>query len=696
MEVRMKKFIVFIILFIVSIILSIPGVSALENTDIHSNEALLVNMNTGEVLFHKNTKEEAVPIASLTKIMTYAVVLDEIPDLENTKIVVPEGLVQEMIQKGASRADLIEGYEYSALDLLYGVMLPSGCDAAEVLARYIGGGDSSVFVEKMNEKALSLGMTHTHYLDSYGIGTVDEENVSTEEDLYLLMKYVYSLPHFKEIISTEYHNIIGVKGEDVDTDSVRNTNYLIGEYSGGEYYNPYSIGGKTGNLMVAGRCLITIAQKGDFEVLAITLGVPNEAGSAYDYHLVDHNKLFEYAFSSYTENITIDIGPLYRSVEKDKKIKIDATTSKDTILTWTSSNIEVASVDSNGVVTGISQGQAKIVATTETGNLAYTYVSVDFYNGVHTKYSTGPENDQNGWDPIDYSIIKDKGFDYVMIRAGYGGTTMDKTFLENIRNAIDNGLNVGIWYEGYADDKEEAIVEANHLISILKEIQDIKEKVNLPVLYNLLYSGCSDPEILYEMISSFQEIIKQEGYDVMLELGKTKLSTMELQKLDELGVPVSIIYRSILPNYQETMKANDKEADIWNYKANAYLEKGLGQNASFSLLYMRFKKLITMHKEYVEEVLEDSSLEETASNTVSTSYLNHTLNSVKNTFEKKDIQITVGTPTILKNSVKREKSNPIHDIEDKNINYFSFLLPIFLLIIGFIIGFLYLKKSNES
>lgn len=166
----MKKFVVFNILFIVSIILSIHGVRALENTDIHSNEALLVNMNTGKVLLHKNTKEEAFPIASLTKIMTYAVVLDEIPNLENTKIVVPEGLVQEMIQKNGSRADLIEGYEYSALNLLYGVMLPSGCDAAEVLARYIGGGDSSAFVEKMNEKALSLGMNHIHYLDSYGIG----------------------------------------------------------------------------------------------------------------------------------------------------------------------------------------------------------------------------------------------------------------------------------------------------------------------------------------------------------------------------------------------------------------------------------------------------------------------------------------------------------------------------------------------
>ncbi|MBR2828249.1 MAG: Ig-like domain-containing protein, partial [Bacilli bacterium] len=480
-----------------------------------------------------------------------------------------------------------------------------------------------------------------------------------------------------------------------DIDCVRNTNYLIGEYSGGEYYNPYSIGGKTGNLMVAGRCLITISQKGDFEVLAITLGVPNEAGNDYDYHLVDHNILFEYAFSSYTENITIDIGPLYRSVEKDKKIKIDVTTSKDTDIIWTSSNPEVASVDRDGVVTGISQGQAKIVATTETGNLAYTFVSVDFYNGVHTKYSTGPANDQNGWDPIDYSIIKDKGFDYVMIRAGYGGTTMDKTFLANIRNAVDNGLNVGIWYEGYAKTKEEAIEEANHLISILNEIKDLKEKVNLPVLYNLLYSECSDPEILYEMIASFQEIIKQDGYDVMLELGKTKLSKMELQKLDELGVPVSIIYRSILPNYQETMKANDKEADIWNYKANAYLEKGLGQNASFSLLYMRFKKLVTIHQEYVEEIENETSFEENLSNTVSTNSLSHTLNLV-DTLDKKEVQITVGNPTILKNPVKREKSNPINDVKDKKINSIFIILPIFILITGFIIGFLYLKKSNES
>ena len=148
----MKKIENYLLLIIFAICFSYINVFAISSDDIHSREALLVNMNNDEVLFEKNTSDDAVPIASLTKLMTYAVVLDNVSDLENTKVIVPDGLVQEMKNKGASRADLIDGYEYTILDLLYGMMLPSGCDAAETLARYIGNGDSSIFVEMMNRQ----------------------------------------------------------------------------------------------------------------------------------------------------------------------------------------------------------------------------------------------------------------------------------------------------------------------------------------------------------------------------------------------------------------------------------------------------------------------------------------------------------------------------------------------------------------
>jgi D-alanyl-D-alanine carboxypeptidase len=104
-----------------------------------------------------------------------------------------------------------------------------------------------------------------------------------------LAKYAYGLPFFKEIIATEFYTIIGNK-EDLSVEkTVRNTNYMMGEYNGAEYYYPYSLGGKTGNTGEAGRCLISFAKKGELELVAITLGVPNEHSN---YHLNDHRKLF--------------------------------------------------------------------------------------------------------------------------------------------------------------------------------------------------------------------------------------------------------------------------------------------------------------------------------------------------------------------------------------------------------------------
>ena len=573
-------------------------------------------MNTDEVLFSKNTNPDKVPIASLTKLMTYAVVIDEIPDLENTKIVVPNGLVQDMKNIGASRAGLIDGYEYSALDLLYGMMLPSGCDAAETLGRYIGGGDPAVFVDKMRLKAQSLGMTNSYFIDAHGVGVIGDDNYSTEQDIYILAKHLYNLPYFKQIISTEYYDITATNGEETKVNTVRNTNYLMGEYSGAEYYNVYAIGGKTGNLDVAGKCLVTYAQKGDLLLVAITLGVQNEYGSAYDYNYTDHNKLFDYAFSEHSENITIDLGPEYRSIEQGKQHKIEATTSQETQITWTSEDPSVATVDQDGIVTAISQGQTRITATTSTGNIDYTIVSVNFYNGLHTKYSTGLPDGPNKWLPIDYSVIKNRGLDYVIIRAGYGANTLDKTFEANIQNAFENELNVGIWYEGYAESIEEATNEANNLVNILNNLEaskipGLKDKIKLPILYNLLYSDATDPTLLFNIITTFKNILSSNGYsNIMVELERERLSTLDLDELKNNQIDFTIVERTLLPDFKTTNTVNNLTSNIWNYKSSAYQGKLLGTNGQLSLMYMSYLTIPTIHKEYIKE---ETSTEESNS-----------------------------------------------------------------------------------
>ena len=637
------------------------GVSALTNDDIHSNEALLVNIKTDEVLFHKNTNVDKVPIASLTKLMTYAVVLDEISDLENTKITVPSGMVQYMANKGASSAHLLDEYSYSVLELLYGLMLPSGCDAAEVLALYIGNGNSDIFVQKMNQKAVALGMNNTLYIDSYGIGTATADNMSTEEDQYKLIKYLYDKPYFRQIISTEYHEIIGQKDEMYDKHTIRNTNYLMGNYSGGAYYYPYSIGGKTGTLDVSGKCLTTIAKKNDLEVVAITLGVPNQYSSAYDYNLTDNIKLLKYAFDELSQNITIDVGPLYRSLEIGKKLQIKATTSASTPITWESSDPSVASVDQNGIVTAKSQGQVKITAKTKTGNIAYTYISVNFYNGIHVDNKTGPALGNNQYDPIDFALLKSKGYDYVVIRTTVGSTITDKSFYKNFESAIKNGMNIGIWVDSWAENLEEAQWEAEYLIQILNSVD--KKKINLPIFYNILHASAINTQTLEQMIKKFNSLVSQEGYTVVVEDSNTRLETLDLDGLKNENIDFSVIYRQLPPDYKTTMSIGGIDTPFWNYKSSAYTGiEGYGTDALFSLMYMNYKKINTIHKVYVPIVVVNTNTNKTSNNTYKVN--KKKVNVEENNNEEESIQKTNGVKKeeIINNiksgkKAKRKKEN---------------------------------------
>lgn len=590
----------------------IPVVYALEDSDIFSNEALVVDIKTDEVLYSKNTKTESVEIASLTKIMTYVLSIENIEDL-NTKIIVPVGTRQNIIDQDGSNAGLEDGYEYTALELLYGLMLPSGCDAADVLAEHISNNDYNKFVEMMNQKAAELGMNDTVFYSASGLERDGMNNVSTEQDLYKLAKYAFDMPYFKEIIGTEYYEITGEKGEATDSDTVRNTNYMMGEYNGGEYYYLYSLGGKTGNTGGAGRCLISYASKGDLEVVAITLGVPHEHSN---YHLTDHKKLFTYVFDEFTENVTVDIGSEYKSVEIGKKIQIIPITSEETEITWKSSDESVATVNEYGVVTGIKLGQAKITATTKTGNQDYAYVSVGFYNGIDVKYSAGPSDPNGilGYGPIDWSVVKNYGIDFAIIRAGYAlnnNPDSDPYFETNIKGASENDLNIMISFDGYATSKEYAEKEADYLVKYLNEtIPEYLSGIKLPIVYNLFNSSVSDITTLTNVIFAFENKMNEYGYDVVVELGKTKLSTMDLEAITSSGVSLYIIYRPYVPDFQEKMFAtsggNRYDADIWQYRADAYFgNTGIGKNIIMTAMYMDYITIDTSHEKYEEELYPD-------------------------------------------------------------------------------------------
>ena len=244
--------------------LSASAVDYMFSADTVSDAVYLENLSAGAVVYEKNSDKRSYP-ASTTKIMTFIITAENVGDLEHTEVTVRQelldGLDPESTMMGLSEHI---GEKVSVRDLLYGLMLPSGNDAALVLADYVGGGIAG-FVEKMNAKAAELGCANTHFANPHGL--YDAGHYSTARDMALITKYAMTLPDFMEICGTVYYTPAGFN-------TLHNTNYMIDpEAEGGSYYYEYTRGIKTGYLDEAGKCLVTSSDKDGDQYLYGSLGV---------------------------------------------------------------------------------------------------------------------------------------------------------------------------------------------------------------------------------------------------------------------------------------------------------------------------------------------------------------------------------------------------------------------------------------
>ena len=180
-------------LLILFIILIPIKVNALE---INSKNAILYNMNDDEILFEKDSEKE-VPIASLTKIMTSIIAIENIDDINET-VTIPEEGLEGLVGANASVAGFKLNEKVTYKDLLYGSLLPSGADATQTLAYYVAGGIDG-YVKLMNEKASELNLKHTHFSDVTGLDDVN--NYSSVKDIATLLKYALKNDTFKEIFT---------------------------------------------------------------------------------------------------------------------------------------------------------------------------------------------------------------------------------------------------------------------------------------------------------------------------------------------------------------------------------------------------------------------------------------------------------------------------------------------------------------
>ena len=256
---------------------------------------VLMDADSGSVLYEKNGDERAYP-ASTTKIMTCLLALEN-GNLDDDVTVGDE--VQRGFYSQSSMMGLTPGETLPLRDLIYGLMLVSGNDAAAAIAVHIGG-SIEAFAELMNQKAASLGMSNTHFVNPHGVHK--DEHYTTAHDMAKLAAYALQNEDFRAIVSKGSYNVPATN-KDKDGYQLENSNKLIHTKEGSDSYEyRYAIGIKTGDTDNAGRCLVAAAEKDGVMLVSVQYDDPD---SNYRFKLAAD--LFDWGFANFA---TVDASTL--------------------------------------------------------------------------------------------------------------------------------------------------------------------------------------------------------------------------------------------------------------------------------------------------------------------------------------------------------------------------------------------------
>lgn len=288
--------------------------------DLQSETILLVNMDTGKVMYEKNADAKVYP-ASLTKIMTAILALENVEDLDGTKVALKQYIQDMLYGKNASLGGILLGEEVSMRGLLYASMLQSANEASLMIGDYLGDGSLTQFAEMMNQRAKELGCTGTNFVNPNGLH--DDDHYTTARDMAKIAAHAMSIPEFVEIVNTVSMEI-GPTNRHSSLVQIT-TNKVIVPSS--IYYNPAVSGIKTGTLDEAGRCFVSTASKDGFNYLLVLMGAPlyDEDGTFMDtmVNFEETNKLYNWVFESFKVKTVMEKGryiadiPVRLSYEKD-------------------------------------------------------------------------------------------------------------------------------------------------------------------------------------------------------------------------------------------------------------------------------------------------------------------------------------------------------------------------------------------
>lgn len=254
---------------------SIYASSTLESEpSINSRAAVVIERSTGTVLYGKDENEKR-KMASTTKIMTAIIVLENVEDLST--VVTVSG---KAAGTGGSRLGLSKNCKITVRDLLYGLMLCSGNDAAVALAEFVGD-DLEGFATLMNNKASQLGLNNTHFITPHGLD--NDDHYTTAYELAILTNYALNNDTFKKIVGTSSYTVT-INGYQK---RLNTTNELLGNLDG-------IYGVKTGFTNGANRCLVTACKRDNLDIICVVLGADTRK-----FRSQDSAKLIEYTFKNF-------------------------------------------------------------------------------------------------------------------------------------------------------------------------------------------------------------------------------------------------------------------------------------------------------------------------------------------------------------------------------------------------------------
>lgn len=283
-----------------------------SGVEITANAAMLVSLDTDEVLFEKNADQKVYP-ASITKIMTTLLILESDKYDENAKIAMTDSVLKKISGTGSSVSLLKAGEEITQLDLVYFIHMSSYGDCALLAAEYYGGSIEN-FVDMMNKRAEELGLTSTHYTNPVGLH--DEQNYTTTRDTYVLTKYALQNKTFKTVSDSTRYTVAATNMSNSRT--ISTTNFLQDTTT--NYYYTYAHGVKTGFNDESGRCVVSTASYNGNNYMCLIFGCKN---GDRRYEFLESANLYRWAFNNFTAKKVADTDNPVAEVEVDLSLDTD-------------------------------------------------------------------------------------------------------------------------------------------------------------------------------------------------------------------------------------------------------------------------------------------------------------------------------------------------------------------------------------